>query len=130
MSPSNTPSTDSELASFMQRWSEAIVTNRIDQMSPFTTDDWVLVDTPGTISRDAFHEVVAHGALRHDSMHHDVLDIHRLGDVAIIRTHGRNSGRFGDEDIEADEWTTNILVRDGDGWRCILTQLTPRDSRG
>lgn len=28
--------------------------------------------------------------------------------------------------INADEWTTDIVVRQRDGWRCLLTQLTSR----
>jgi uncharacterized protein (TIGR02246 family) len=120
-------SDDEEITTFVHRWAEAIVANDVEQIARFTTEDWVLVDTPGPITRDTFHAVVASGMLRHDTMTHDVLDIRRLGpDVAVVRTHGRNSGSFQGQPIEADEWTTDILVRSGDGWRCMLTQLTPR----
>jgi uncharacterized protein (TIGR02246 family) len=118
---------DEEIATFVHRWAEAIVANDVEQIAKFTTDDWVLVDKPGAITRDAFHSVVANGMLRHDTMTHDVLDIRRLShDVAVVTTQGRNTGSFQGQRIEADEWTTDILVRSGDGWRCVLTQLTPR----
>jgi uncharacterized protein (TIGR02246 family) len=118
---------DEEIATFVHRWAEAIVANDVEQIARFTTEDWVLVDKPGPITRDTFHAVVASGKLRHDTMTHDVLDIRRLApDVAIVRTHGRNTGSFQGQPIEADEWTTDILIRSGDGWRCMLTQLTPR----
>jgi uncharacterized protein (TIGR02246 family) len=121
------PGDDEEIATFVHRWAEAIVANDVEQIARFTTDDWVLVDKPGPITRDTFHAVVASGMLRHDTMTHDVLDIRRLApDVAVVRTHGRNTGSFQGQPIEADEWTTDILVRSGDGWRCMLTQLTPR----
>ena len=118
---------DEEIATFVHRWAEAIVANDVAQIARFTTDDWVLVDKPGPITRDTFHAVVAGGMLRHDTMTHDVLDINRLGtDVAVVRTLSRNTGAFQGQPIEADEWTTDILVRSSDGWRCMLTQVTPR----
>jgi uncharacterized protein (TIGR02246 family) len=127
-SPQPQAADDTVLEDFMHRWARAIVTNDVDQIAPFVTDDWLLIDTPGAVTRDAFHKVVASGVLRHTTMTHDVLDIRPLGpDVAILRTHGHNTAEFQGEPVEADEWTTNILVRRPDGWRCMLTQLTPRD---
>jgi uncharacterized protein (TIGR02246 family) len=118
---------DREIASFVHRWAEAIVTNDVELISRFTTNDWVLIDKPGPITRDTFHAVVGSGMLQHDTMTHDVLSIRRFGpDVAVITTHGRNSGSFNGQPIEADEWTTDVLVRANDGWRCVLTQLTAR----
>lgn len=116
-----------ELAEFVHRWSEAIVANDVGRMDDFVTDDWVLVDRPGPITKQAFHDAVASGVLRHDAMTHEVLEVRRLAsDVAVLVTHGRNRGSFRGEPIEADEWTTDILVKRPDGWRCVLTQLTPR----
>jgi uncharacterized protein (TIGR02246 family) len=128
--PTNTevqPDDDKEIASFVHRWAEAIVANDVEQISRFTADDWVLIDKPGPLTRDTFHAVVGSGMLQHDTMTHDVLTIRRFGpDVAVITTHGRNSGSFNGQPIEADEWTTDVLVRTNDGWRCALTQLTAR----
>lgn len=116
------------LESFIHSWAQAIVTNDVDQMAPFVTTDWLLIDTPGTVSREAFHGAVSSGQLRHTTMTHEVLEIRHLGpNVVVLRTHGRNTAEFQGRPIEADEWTTNILVREADGWRCTLTQLTPRD---
>lgn len=118
---------DGDLEQFIHRWADAIVTNDVTKMERFTTDNWILVDRPGVITRDAFHEVVRSGQLRHDSMTHEVLGIDRYGLVVVIRTRGRNAGEFQGRPIKADEWTTNLLVEGADGWRCFLTQLTPTD---
>lgn len=118
---------DPELVGFVHRWAEAIVTNEVERIAAFTTDNWILIDRPGAISRQAFHHVVATGELRHDHMTHEVLGIDRYGSMAVVRTHGRNKGWFQGRPIEADEWTTNLLMHGPDGWRCVLTQLTPRD---
>ncbi len=118
---------DEEIASFVHRWADAIVANDVQRLARFTTDDWVLIDKPGRITRDMFHGVVAGGILRHDTMTHHVVEIRRLGpDVAVVTTHCQNTGSFQGQPIEADEWTTDILIRSDDGWRCAFTQLTPR----
>ncbi|GAA4283190.1 hypothetical protein GCM10022261_07210 [Brevibacterium daeguense] len=118
---------EGELASFIPRWAEAIVTNEVERIAAFTAENWILIDRPGVISRQAFHDVVAAGELRHDRMTHEVLGIDRYGPVAVVRTHCCNTGSFQGQPIEADEWTTNLLVQGPEGWRCVLTQLTPRD---
>lgn len=118
---------EAELVSFMHRWAEAIITNDVDQIAAFTAENWVLIDRPGAIARQGFHDVVATGQLRHSRMTHEVLGIDRYGPVAVVRTHGRNTASFQGHPVEADEWTTNLLVEGPEGWRCVLTQLTPRD---
>ena len=116
---------EERLADFMVEWSAAIVSNDVMRIADFNTADWVLIDRPGAITRGAFHRVVSDGSLRHHTMEHEILDIRWLESVAIIRTHGRNTATFNAKLVQADEWTTNILVDDGDRWRCMLTQLTP-----
>lgn len=120
---------DEEIADFVHRWAEAIASNDVEQMSPFTTDDWILIDRPGVTTREAFHGVVASGMLRHDSMTHDVLEIRRIGTVAVVRTHALTTGAYDGSSLTLDEWTTDILVHTDNGWRCMLTQLTPRAVR-
>jgi uncharacterized protein (TIGR02246 family) len=119
---------EAEFSTFMHRWSEAIVANDIARMDEFATDDWVLIDKPGIISREGFHAAVASGALTHSAMTHDVLSVRRLRpDVAVVITHGRNIASFQGARIEADEWTSDVLILTDAGWRCALTQLTPRE---
>lgn len=113
-------------AEFMHRWTAALLSNDVEQVSAFTTEDWVLIDTVGPIPRERFHAVVDGGELQHHTMAHDIIDVIRVGEVAIVYTHGRNIATFRGGPIEADEWTSNVLVPHDAGWRCILTQLTPR----
>jgi uncharacterized protein (TIGR02246 family) len=118
---------DADLEDFVHRWADAIAANDVERMASFVTDDWVLIDVGGLVSADAFHDVVRTGVLRHDTMTHEVLGTRWLtDDAAVITTHCTNSGTFRGEPISADEWTTDIVVRTADGWRCVLTQLTPR----
>lgn len=117
-----------EPAGFMHRWTAALLSNDVKELSAFTTEDWVLIDTAGRIPRERFHAVVMSGELQHHTMVHDIIDVTRVGGVAIVCTHGRNTATFRGTPVEADEWTSNVLVLHDEGWRCILTQLTPRST--
>lgn len=119
---------DQQLEMFIHQWADGIVSNDVARLEEFTTEDWVLIDRPGTISRETFHNVVRSGTLEHHWMTHDVLEIKTCGEVAIVRTRGRNTASFNGELVSADEWTTNLLTWHGDRWRCFLTQLTPTTS--
>lgn len=120
---------DGVLREFVHQWAAAIVTNDVARLERFVTDDWLIIDQPGVGTRDQFYAVVASGDLVHHTMNHEVLELRRLSaDVALVVTHGRNTGSFRGQPISADEWTTDVLVRTADGWRCVLTQLTPRSS--
>lgn len=114
-----------ELDGFLDRWSEAICTNDVAEMARFTTADWILVGAQGSMTRQQFHDVVAGGHLQHHTMSHDIIEIRMLTpDSAFLRTRGRNTGTYQGAPLEADEWTTDVVVRTSDGWRCVLTHLT------
>jgi uncharacterized protein (TIGR02246 family) len=111
---------------FLAEWSAAIVTNDPEAIATFVMPDWVLV-TPeaGIVGRDQFLDAVRSGRLRHDTMHHDVLRVRSHGDVLVVTTRERNTGCFLGQRLDADEWTTDVVVRDDGRWRCALTHLTP-----
>lgn len=121
----DTAQRDAQLEMFIHHWADGIVSNHVTQLEEFATEDWVLIARPGAISREKFHDVVRSGALQHHDMTHEVLDIRMCGEVAIVRTHGRNTASFDGELLSADEWTTNLLTWQEGRWRCSLTQLTP-----
>lgn len=125
--PDPTNPDNDELAGFVDRWAAAIVANDPRHIGTFMTDDWILIDRPGVISRADFLQAVSSGRLSHRAMTHDTLAVDRRGPVAVIRTRGRNTACFDGQVIEADEWTTDLLIEGPDGWRCFLTQLTPAD---
>jgi len=119
---------DIELAEFVHRWAEAIVSNDVDRIGRFTTDDWILLDKPGPIPRETFHGVVASGQLTHHKMTHEVITIRRLNDdTALLITKASTAGSFAGHPVGADEWTSDVLVRTPTGWKCTFTQLTPQE---
>lgn len=114
-------------AALLEEWAAAIVANDVEWMRAFVTPDWTFVAPEGGVMPGTrFLEAVASGDLTHDMMRFDVLRVARLGDtVALVTSRGVNSGAFRGEPFSADEWTTDVFVRDDDRWRCALTQLTP-----
>ena len=118
-----------DIERFFDQWSAAIVSNDVDRIAAFTTEDWILVDRPGVITRDGFHAVVSTGELQHTSMEHEILEVRHHGEVTVVLTRGRNTAIFRGETHQADEWTSNLLIEEPGGLRCVLTQLTPVPSQ-
>jgi len=138
--PNHTPtstSTDDRddrevFGALLDEWAAAIVANDAERMRSLVTPDWTFVTETGISPGTRLLALVASGDLTHDTMTFDVHRVHRLGDtVALVTSRGTNTGAFRGEPFEADEWTTDVFVRDRDDrgrWRCALTQLTPATS--
>ncbi|MGH9245378.1 MAG: nuclear transport factor 2 family protein [Acidimicrobiales bacterium] len=120
------PSDDrDEFAALLDQWASAIVANDTDWINQFVTPDWVFVAPTGIDPGTQFLAFVASGELTHETMSFDVGRVARFGDVAVVTSRGVNRGAFRGAAFEADEWTTDVFVRDGDRWRCAYTHLTP-----
>lgn len=115
-----------ELEAVEERFNQAIVSNDVAEISACISSDWVLV-TPeaGPVLGAKFLQAVEQGILIHNSMSKDISRIRVHGNVAIVTGRGRNTGMFKGDPISADEWVTDVYVKTGDRWLCVLTQLTP-----
>src|SRR5690606_12924213 len=116
-----------KVAQISESWIRAIATNRIDAIEPYITEDWTLIPLEaGPIDRQRVLGPIASGALVHDEMAAvGQADVRVYGDSAVVITHVQNRGRFQGEPFSYDEWSTDTFIRDGDGWRCAVTALTP-----
>jgi ketosteroid isomerase-like protein len=110
----------------LDEWAAGIVANDAERIGSFTEPDWVII-TPegGPGSRDGFLGVVASGELTHSQMAFEVLDVRVHGDVAVVSAHGTNRGQWRGVPFSADEWITEVFVRRDEGWRCVMSALTP-----
>ena len=115
-----------ELEAVEERFNRAVVSNDVGAISACISDDWVLV-TPeaGPVPGAKFLQAVEQGILSHDSMSKDIGRIRVYGNVAVVTGRGRNTGMFKGAPISADEWVTDVYVKTGDRWICVLTHLTP-----
>lgn len=118
--------TEEELVTLLDDWGAAIVSDDADRIAAFTDDDWAIVSWTGITSRDDFLAFVRSGALGHTRMEgvgERRVRVH--GDVAYISVRVLSTAQYGGDDIDADEWTTDVFVRRDGRWRCTLTHLTP-----
>ena len=104
----------------------AMISNDTGRIAACITPDWVLV-TPqrGPVPAQAVLAAIESGLLSHATMTKTTHHVHLLGDVATVTGRGQNTGMFRGKPISADEWITDVYRRDGSGWRCVLTHLTP-----
>lgn len=104
----------------------AMISNDVARIAACITDDWILV-TPeaGPISRAAILDAVGSGRLSHATMTKRASHARVLGDMAWVTGRGQNTGSFRGAPIAADEYITDVYVRQGGVWRCSITHLTP-----
>ena len=114
-----------QLLAFVDDWAAAIVANDADRIARFMADDWVIVSESGISGRAQFLDLVASGALTHSAM--DRMSDPRIetyGDTAVVTARVTNTAHFDGRRFDADEWTTDVLVRRNDRWLCVLSHIT------
>ena len=109
-----------------EAFNQAMVSNDVEQIARFVTDDWILV-TPeaGPIPRSRIMGVIASGVLTHATMTKVATHACVVGDMAWVTGRGQNTGTFNGAPMHADEYITDIYRKVDGQWRCTLTHLTP-----
>jgi ketosteroid isomerase-like protein len=118
-----------ELVDLVKAWEQAIVADDPEAIGRFMAGDWVLV-TPesGVVDRSRFLDAVASGALTLEAMESDVIRVRAYDDTVVLTARGTNNGAFQGQPFRSDEWITDVFVKQADGWRCVLTHLSPAAS--
>lgn len=116
----------SEVVELALAWAEAIVSNDATAIGEFMTDDWVIVGQDGPTGKAGFLAMVRSGDLIHDMMR-TVSEprVEFYGATAVYTARVVNSGHFSGQPFSADEWTTDVFVRSGAKWKCVLSHVTP-----
>ena len=118
-----------ELERLSKEWSLAIVSNDAPSIGRFMADDWVIVGETGITQKDHFLALVESGDLTHEAMEGNVKRARVYGDVAVVIARGTNNGHYKGAPFSADEWITDVFVKKGGRWLCVLTHLTPAVKR-
>ena len=103
----------------------AIAANDVPRMDAYLAEDWVIVSDSGISARDPFLALVESGELSHSAM--DVVGEPRVrifGDVGIVTGRVTNTAHYGGQRFDADEWTTDVFVRQSGRWRCVHSHIT------
>lgn len=121
----------SEIIELALAWAEAIVSNDATAIGNFMTDDWVIVGQDGATGKTGFLAMVRSGDLTHDMMRAvGDIRVEFYGTTAVYTARVVNSGHFSGQPFSADEWTTDVFVRSGAGWKCVLSHVTPASKQG
>jgi len=115
-----------EMHDLLDAWAQAIVANDPDRIGSYAEEGWTLIGTGGAISRERYLGVVASGELTHEQMSFEILDLWDRGDFVVVLAHGINSGHWKGQQFHEDEYVTEVFARHDDGWKCVVSALTPR----
>ncbi|MEV6276570.1 nuclear transport factor 2 family protein [Nocardia sp. NPDC051832] len=113
-----------EIRAVARGWAEAVVSNDSARVAGFMADEWVIVSDSGITTRADFLELISSGELTHSAMD-EVGEplIQVYGDTAVYTARVTNTAHYQGERFDADEWTTDVFVRDARGWRCVRSHI-------
>ncbi|MFF0737149.1 nuclear transport factor 2 family protein [Streptomyces chartreusis] len=113
------------LAARADDWAAAMVSDDPARIADFMADDWVIVSESGISTRAQFLSYVESGDLTHSAFR--IVGEPRIrvyGESAVVTARVTNTAHYKGERFDADEWTTDVFVRRGDRWLCVLSQIT------
>ena len=119
-----------ELIILGAEWAEAMAANDADRIGSFMADDWVIVSERGISTKQDFLSYVRSGALSHSSfeMAGDAR-VKVYDDTAVMTIRVANTAHFGGQQFDADEWATDVFVKEGDRWLCAHSHITAVDKK-
>ena len=102
-----------------------MVANDVAAIGRFMADDWMIVGSDGSTSdRTTFLALIESGALSHDVMQTDDIIVRVYGDAAVLLARGISGGTWQGRPFREEERQSNLFVRQGTTWRCVLTHLS------
>ena len=114
-----------EIIALAHDWDRAMVANDASAIGRFMADDWTIVGADGRISDKAtFLALIRSGALKHDVMQTDDITVRVYGDAALLLARGISGGSWQGQPFREVERQSNLFVRQGAQWRCVLTHLS------
>ncbi|MEJ7623552.1 MAG: nuclear transport factor 2 family protein [Pyrinomonadaceae bacterium] len=119
---------EKELIEVGARWALAMVTNDADAIGVFMDDDWIIVSERGIATKRQFLSFVESGQLTHSLFEMSGDARTRIyGDTAVLTCRVTNTAHFGGQELDADEWTSDVFVKKDGNWLCVLSHITPVD---
>jgi ketosteroid isomerase-like protein len=116
---------EQEVLQAESEWSRALAANEVSGIDAHTAEEWVIIGAEGTqTSKAAFLRAVASGDLVHEQMSLEPDMVRTYGETAIVSGIARSAGTWKGQRFATYERSTDIFVRRGGRWRCVLTQLT------
>ena len=121
-------SIEAEVLTVAADWNVALLTNDPSAFGAFVSDDWVYVDPTGVVPKATVVGWIETGKLAHHSMEtigEPRIAIH--GDSVILTSRKASTGAWEGVRYSADEWMSEVFIRTGDRWLCVLSHKCPVD---
>jgi len=116
---------EGELLAVVRDWDAAMIHNNADEIGSYMADDWIIIGSDGrTIDKARFLDVIRSGELTHDVMTSEDIQIRVYGDAAIVIASGVSAGKYRGHSFREVERQSNVFIRQGSHWRCVLTHLS------
>jgi ketosteroid isomerase-like protein len=114
-----------ELLKVERDFAAAVLSNDVDAIGKFLTDDWAIVDANGgMIDKARFLSVIKSGTLVHEEMELDDLTVRTYADSAVVTTITSTKGKFAGREFATQERATDFFVKRDGRWQCLFSQLT------
>jgi ketosteroid isomerase-like protein len=114
-----------ELLKLEKDFEQAVVTNDAEAIGKFLAGDWVIIDPDGgVIDKARFLSVIKSGALTHEMMESDDMNVRTHADSAVVTALTTTKGKFGGQEFTTRERATDVFVKQGGRWQCVFSQLT------
>jgi uncharacterized protein YndB with AHSA1/START domain/ketosteroid isomerase-like protein len=116
---------EQELTAVAHAWDRAMTENDADAIGHYMADDWTIIGPDGSVSdKVAFLGLVKSGALTHDVMTSEDLNIRVFGDTAVVIARGESGGKYHGQPFREVERVSCVFVRQQGQWRCVSTHLS------
>jgi len=116
---------EQELIDLAREWDAAMVGNDAEAIGLYMADDWTIIGPDGSVGDKAtFLGLVRSGALSHDVMESEDLNVRVYGDTAVVTSRGVSGGTYQGQAFREVERASCVFVRQGGQWRCVLTHLS------
>ena len=110
-------------------WDAALIANDATGFAEFVTADWVYVGPSGATSGAEIIGAIATGRLvRHTVTVNGAPRVAVHADTAIVTARKASSGAWDGVAYTAHEWISEVFVRQGGRWRCVLSQKCPAET--
>jgi ketosteroid isomerase-like protein len=114
-----------ELLKVERDFATAVLSNDVDAIGKFLTDDWAIVDADGgVIDKAHFLSVIKSGTLVHEEMELDDLTVRAHEDSGVVTTITSTKGKFAGQEFTTQERATDFFVKRDGRWQCVFSQLT------
>lgn len=114
-----------ELVALEKAWAQALIRNDAGAVGRHVAQDWTIITPEGNVLDGAtFLGLIKSGDLTHEMMHFADTSVRVYGDTAVVTAQATSKGKFKGHPFSESERSTDIFVKQGGQWKCVLTHLT------